>query len=118
MQIVQIANFGSGALWYPSANLDAQLAHVGWGFLLVIVVRFAWRAATKLPAANPAPLRAAILLTLLYATAKEFAFDVLVERDGFRNGAVDFSFYCIGVAGAVALSYGWRRLRNRMKTNA
>ena len=33
----------SAPLWYPSANLDAQLAHVGWGALLVSAVALGWR---------------------------------------------------------------------------
>lgn len=99
----------SAPLWYPSANLDAQFAHVGWGALLVTAVALGWRA-TKRPL-GIAPVWAGTVLALVYAAVKEFAFDVLVERDGFRNGAADFAFYAIGVAVAIGLRYGWKKVR-------
>jgi hypothetical protein len=101
----------SAPLWYPSANLDAQFAHVGWGALLVSGVALAWRA-SKRPL-GLAPEWAGVLLTMAYAAAKEFAFDVLVEGDGFRNGAVDFAFYCVGVAAATWLRFGWKKVRGK-----
>jgi hypothetical protein len=101
----------SAPLWYPSANLDAQFAHVGWGALLVSAVALGWRAA-KRPLAI-APIWAGVALTLLYAAVKEFAFDVIVESDGFRNGAVDFAFYAVGVAVAIGLRSGWEKVRRK-----
>jgi hypothetical protein len=101
----------SAPLWYPSANLDAQFAHVGWGALLVSAVALDWRAARR--PLGLAPVWAGVGLTLVYAAAKEFAFDVLVEGDGLRNGAVDFSFYCVGIAVAIGLRYGWKKMRRK-----
>jgi hypothetical protein len=101
----------SAPLWYPSANLDAQFAHVGWGALLVSAVALGWKAARK--PLGLAPVWVGAALTILYATAKEFAFDVIVEGDGFRNGAVDFAFYCAGIAAAIGLHYGWKKVRRK-----
>jgi hypothetical protein len=101
----------SAPLWYPSANLDAQFAHVGWGALLVLAVALAWQAAKR--PLGFAPEWAGALLTIVYAAVKEFAFDVIVEGDGFRNGAVDFAFYCVGITAAIGLRYGWKKVRGK-----
>lgn len=101
----------SAPLWYPSANLDAQFAHVGWGALLVSAVALAWRAAKR--PLGIGPVWAGVALTLLYAAAKEFAFDVIVEGNGFHNGALDFAFYSLGIVAAIGLQYGWKKVRRK-----
>jgi hypothetical protein len=101
----------SAPLWYPSANLDAQFAHVGWGALLVSAVALGWQAARR--PLGVAPEWAGVVLTIFYAAVKEFVFDVVVEGDGFRNGAVDFAFYCVGIAAAMGLRYGWKKMRRK-----
>jgi hypothetical protein len=98
----------SNPIWYPSPNLIAQLAHVGWGFLLVMATLFIgrWRKWAD-------PVAAAVMVVAMYAEIKEFAFDIYIEKDPFMSSAKDFAFYMVGIAAAFGLHEAWKRLRKK-----
>lgn len=78
-------------IWYPSADLVAQIAHFLAGALAVI-------GTTKL-LKKPAWQGAAGIT--VFAAVKEFLFDALIERQGFFDNATDFGFYLLGALAAM-----------------
>lgn len=74
-------------VWYPSEEVDAQMAHVGWGIAFVLLVHV-WGGGLLL----------GLLVVLAWATLKEFVFDIVIEQDSWASSAVDFAFYCVGAA--------------------
>lgn len=65
--------------------LVAQLAHFGWGGL-IIVNCWLWRGDFWIGFAVLAG----------WVAAKEFVFDLIVEDDGIVNGVIDGAFYFAG----------------------
>ncbi len=88
--------------WMPSANLDAQMAHLGWGAFIILAVSLA--AARNGPLAHG--LLASSCLLAFWIVAKEFLFDLLVEGDSVLESTVDAVFYIVG-GGLGFLAYWW-----------
>ena len=80
--------------WYPSANLDAQLSHTGWGAFIVLAASLAW-----------GPLVAWLIL-LFWIGIKEFGFDLVIEQDTILASVIDSSFYILG--GLIGAFTFWR----------
>lgn len=71
--------------WYPSANLDAQLSHVGWGAFLCLAFApwIGWERS--------------FAFFLLWTVVKEFALDLIFETgETVRNSLIDFVFWWVG----------------------
>jgi len=77
--------------WMPSNDLIAQLAHAGWGALIILTFHLFghmfWGA----------------LSVLAYATVKEFAFDKLVEQQSLSDNLHDWIYWMVGLASGVGL---------------
>ncbi len=95
------------SLWYarrrigssgpPSVDFIAQMAHSGWGALIVSqfviwLPRFAWIDDWL------AALIGSMAVSLLWAGPKEFLWDKYVEGQSFEDNMIDFAFYLIGAA--------------------
>jgi hypothetical protein len=77
-----------------SRNTLAQLAHVGWGALIVVCFAYADRFETGLWCA------------LAFAAGKEAIFDPLTEDQATQgNGYEDFAFWLAGIA--LGFGYVW-----------
>ncbi len=72
------------ASWMPSANVDAQAAHVGWGAFAVLFFGLLW-----------GPFWAWGILAA-FVCLKEFVFDLVVEKDSLADGWMDAAFYNVG----------------------
>jgi hypothetical protein len=77
--------------WYPSTDLIAQLGHAGWGALFVLAFALFGHE------------RMGIAAMFIWATPKEFIFDVFVEGESVAAGVRDLGFYSAGVMGAILL---------------
>lgn len=71
--------------WMPSNWLIAQLAHVGWGALIVESLALHHHPYVGLAAASG------------WALGKEFIFDRLVEKQPFLDNLTDALFYGAGI---------------------
>ena len=74
----------------PSANVDAQAAHVGWGAFIILAgsLMFGWYWAWP--------------LLFAWVVVKEWCFDIVIELDPIEGSATDSLFYAIGgVVGAL-----------------
>jgi len=73
-----------------SSNALAQIAHIGWGALLVLGLHdHLWHLS----------IATATGCVISFATLKEAVFDPLAEDPATRgSGWVDFAFWCIGAA--------------------
>jgi hypothetical protein len=80
----------------PSAEVDATAAHVGWGALFAFAGSTIW---------NP---WAGLAILLGFASAKEFVFDIIVERDTWVDSAGDFLGYLVGGIIGYAMFFGSR----------
>ncbi len=71
--------------WYPSAMLDAQLSHMGWGAFVMLVsyVQFGCSCV-------------GILFLVGFIILKEFVFDIIVEKDTWVLSAFDMGMYVVG----------------------
>jgi hypothetical protein len=88
--------------WMPTADVDAQAAHWGWG--IAIVMAF--------PACFPnavwfhVPIIFYGLLTAeAFSLVKEFVWDILTEPDTWADSREDWFFYQCGIANAMALYF-------------
>ncbi len=71
-------------MWMPGINLLSQIAHVGWGCLIVLAIGLRW-----------GWLVAFIVLTA-WVLPKEYGFDILVEGDTALSGTFDAAMYYVG----------------------
>lgn len=78
-------------IWYPSDEVDAQMAHLGWGAFISFAGSTIWG-----PGVGAAML-------LAWATLKEFAFDIVIEEDTWLDSLFDWSMYLVG--GAIGYSF-------------
>jgi len=80
------------SLWYPSADVDAQCAHMTTAIAIVLITVVLHHS-----------LVLGCILALIWAIIKEFIFDFAVEADSWFNSILDFSFYIIGIIVACIL---------------
>ncbi len=78
--------------WQPSPELIAQLAHYGWGALIVMIF------------ASFGHVWWGVLASVAWASVKEFVFDTYVERAPFKDNLQDFSFYMLGMSTALCIT--------------
>ena len=71
--------------WYPTANVDAQAAHVGWGMAFMLAFHL-----------YGFSLLGSFAFVTLWIGIKEWVFDILEEKDTLTGSAVDSAFYVIG----------------------
>ena len=78
----------------PSSNTLAQMAHfaLGLGIPFITVVLF-----------NRAMV--GVLGIFFFAVAKEFTFDILIEKASVGDGLTDLAFYTLGITLAVTILY-------------
>jgi hypothetical protein len=85
-------------IWYPSAEMDSQLSHAGWGAFIMLAIALhlgVWWAGGIL---------------VVWALAKEYIFDIVIEKDplGWPGSTEDAFFYIVGgVIGGVVWSLPW-----------
>ncbi len=77
-------------IWYPSAEVDAQCSHVGWGVAAITGLGMHWG------------LGPAVAVLAGWILVKEWGFDIVIEKDGWQNSLRDSLFY---VAGGVLGSF-------------
>jgi hypothetical protein len=77
-------------------NVLAQIAHVGWGALLVLALHdHFWNLS----------LSSAVGAVIGFAALKEAVFDPLTEDTATQgSGWVDFAFWCVGAALAFVIA--------------
>ena len=75
--------------WYPSLNLLAQIGHFFFGLLIVLGPR-------ALTDSFWGPLFGSFAGVLLFA-AKEFTFDLWIEKDTIDEGWKDIIYFTCGV---------------------
>lgn len=86
---------GVTPIWYPSDEVDAQMAHLGWGMAIILGSTFMWGLVWALVALE------------LWAAVKEFCFDILIEKDTWLSSLFDWSMYQVGGAlGLAVLFFG------------
>jgi len=79
--------------WYPSANVDAQCSHFGWGVAFVLMGEMLGN------------VWAGIWTAIGWGILKEYGFDILIEHDSWYGSHVDFAFYMAGATTACVLVY-------------
>jgi hypothetical protein len=78
--------------WTPTDEEILQNSHFWISWAIIATLRY-WRFRPK----------TAIVASVIWATFKEFAFDILIENDSLRNCLIDWVWYGFGTLAAIAV---------------